>query len=55
MRGRAAANERLCSKPFRLERRGIDERRLAGHHVGEKPGGDGAERQAEMVMAEVEP
>src|SRR4029077_13985615 len=43
------------SKPLRFERRGIDEGRPTGHQVGEKPAGDGAERQAQMVVDSVEP
>ena len=45
----------LISELFGAERRGVDERRLAGHHLGEQAPADRAERQAEMVVGEVEP
>src|SRR5262249_32777629 len=37
------------------ERRRIDERRLARHHLGEKAPADGTECQSEMMMTEVKP
>ena len=55
MRGPAAANGRSCSKSLGPERGGIDEGRLARHEVGHEPAGDGAERQAQMVVAGIEP
>ena len=42
-------------EPFDAERRGVDERRFARHHLREQPAADRAERQAEMLMAEIEP
>jgi hypothetical protein len=41
--------------PLRPERRRVGERRLAGHHFRQQPAGGGAERQAVVLVAEVEP
>ena len=49
------AASRSGSKPFRLERGGIDKGRPAGHQVREEAAGDGAERQAQMMVPNVEP
>ena len=43
------------SKSLRLERGGIDEGRVAGHQVREEAAGDGPEREAEMMVPNVEP
>ncbi len=45
----------FAPKSFRLERGGIDERRLAGHELRQQTAGDGAERQSEVVVTEIEP
>jgi hypothetical protein len=50
-----SAAGRSCTEPFRFERRGIDEGRVAGHQVREEAAGDGAERQAQVMVPNVEP
>src|SRR5690242_10215680 len=47
--------ETSSDEPVPSERRGIDERRLAAHHLGDEPAADRAEGQAEMVVGEVQP
>src|SRR5271165_1401892 len=42
-------------EPLRPERGGIDDRQFARHHLGEEPAADRPERQAEVVVGEVEP
>src|ERR1700735_5539538 len=55
MHAPAGVAARSRSKPLRLERGGIDEWRRADHQVREEAAGDGAEREAEMVVPDVEP
>src|SRR4029077_17378795 len=43
------------TKTFHRERPDIGKRRLPGHHFRQEPGGRGSERQAAVLMAEIEP
>ena len=42
-------------EPFRAVGRRIGEWRLAGHHLGQQPAAHGPEREAQVMVAEVEP
>lgn len=43
------------AEPLRPERCGVNGRRLPGHHLGDEPAADGPERQAKMMVGEIEP
>ena len=45
----------ILAEPVGAEGRGVDERRFARHHLGQKPPRDRPEGEAEVVVAEVEP
>src|SRR5208282_2084796 len=52
---RAMAPDEGLPEPLRPERRRVDDGGLAAHHFGQQPAADRAERQAEVVVGEVEP